>query len=80
MRRVASLAWAGVMNLPERPMQWAQSRLRDGRMGWLFVAPNLAVFGLFTFLPIAINVHYAVTGEMLPPARPRGGFNPEATP
>lgn len=56
-------------------MRWAQSRLRGSRMGWLFVAPNLAVFGLFTFLPIAINVHYAVTGgtALLPSERPYTG-------
>jgi alpha-1,4-digalacturonate transport system permease protein len=64
--------FAAAMNLPERPMRWAQSRLRDGRLGWLFVAPNLAVFGLFTFLPIAINVYYAMTGgtDLLPSQRP----------
>jgi alpha-1,4-digalacturonate transport system permease protein len=50
------------MNLPERPMRWAQARLRDGRLGWLFVAPNLAVFGLFSFLPIVIDIWYALTG------------------
>jgi alpha-1,4-digalacturonate transport system permease protein len=54
--------YAAVMNLPERPMRWAQGRLRGGRLGWLFVAPNLAVFGIFTFLPIAIDFVYAATG------------------
>ena len=63
------------MNLPERPMRWAQSRLRDGRLGWLFVGPNLIVFGLFTFLPIVIDVCYALTGgtELLPGERPLSG-------
>ena len=53
-------------------MRWAQSRLRGGRLGWLFVAPNLAVFSLFTFLPIAIDVYYALTGgtDLLPSQRP----------
>jgi alpha-1,4-digalacturonate transport system permease protein len=32
------------------------------RIGWAFVAPNLVVLGLFTFLPIAIDFHYALTG------------------
>ena len=60
------------MNLPERPMQWAQGRLRDGRLGWVFVAPNLAVFALFSFLPVAIDVYYAITGgtNLLPQERP----------
>ena len=54
--------YAAMMNLPERPMRWAQARLRGGRLGWLFVAPNLAVFSVFTFLPIAIDFFYAGTG------------------
>ena len=75
-------AWFGaVMNIPEHPMRWAQSHLRDGRLGWLFVAPNLAVFGLFTFLPIAINLWYSLTGgtELLPGRRPYVGAKNFAT-
>jgi len=70
--RVSGAYYGALMNLPERPMRWAQSRLRDGRLGWLFVAPNLAVFGLFTFLPIAIDFWYALTGstQLLPADRP----------
>jgi alpha-1,4-digalacturonate transport system permease protein len=71
LRRALWGGFAFVMNLPERPMAWAQSRLKDGRLGWLFVTPNLAVFGLFTFLPIAIDVYYAMTGgtDLLPQQR-----------
>ena len=73
--------FGAVMNLPERPMRWAQSRLGGGRLGWLFVAPNLAVFGLFTFLPIAIDVWYSLTGgtELLPGRRPFVGAGNFAT-
>ena len=58
-------------------MRWAQSRLRDGRLGWLFVGPNLAVFGLFTFLPIAVDFWYSLTGstELLPKNRPYVGLD-----
>ncbi len=76
--RLAGGLYAAVMNLPERPMRWAQGHLRDGRLGWLFVGPNLLVFGLFSFLPIVIDVWYAVTGgtELLPGNRPFvGGEN-----
>ena len=48
------------------------------RLGWLFVAPNLLVFGLFTFLPILINLVYALTGgvNLQPLQRPwTGGEN-----
>src|ERR1700746_2583274 len=74
--RLLGACYGALMNLPERPMRWAQSRLRDGRLGWLFVAPNLAVFGLFTFLPIAIDFWYALTGstQLLPADRPFVGL------
>ena len=75
--RLLGTCFGAVMNLPERPMRWAQSRLRDGRLGWLFVGPNLAVFGLFTFLPIAVDFWYSLTGstELLPKNRPYVGLD-----
>ena len=75
--RLLGACFGVVMNLPERPMRWAQSRLRDGRLGWLFVGPNLAVFGLFTFLPIAVDFWYSLTGstELLPKNRPYVGLD-----
>ncbi len=64
--------FAALMDLPERPMRWAQQRLSGGRLGWVFVGPNLAIFAIFTFLPIAIDFHYALTGgtQLLPADRP----------
>ena len=46
------------------------------RIGWLFVGPNLLIFGLFTFLPIVINLVYAVTGgvNLMPNQRPFTGM------
>ncbi|NJO36831.1 MAG: sugar ABC transporter permease [Rhizobiales bacterium] len=43
-------------------MVHAQRRLGQGRIAWLFLAPNLVIFGLFTFLPILLNFYYATTG------------------
>ncbi len=62
-------------------MRWAQRRLRDGRLGWLFVGPNLLIFGLFTFLPIVIDFWYAFTGgsELQLPERPFVGADNFAT-
>ncbi|MBV9537545.1 MAG: sugar ABC transporter permease [Acidisphaera sp.] len=73
--RVFGSLYGALMNLPERPMRAAQARLRDGRLGWLFVGPNLLVFAVFTFLPIIIDVWYAVTGgaALLPSERPYVG-------
>lgn len=52
-----------------------QKWLGVSRIGWLFVGPNLLIFGLFTFLPILINLVYAVTGgvNLMPGQRPFTG-------
>ena len=70
--RLFGRLYAAVMNLPEGPMRWAQGHLPDGRLGWLFVGPNLAIFAIFTFLPIVIDFYYAGTGgtNLLPTDRP----------
>jgi len=75
--RSATWGFGAAMNLPERPMRWAQQRFGPG-LAWLFVGPNLLVFGLFTFLPITLNLWYAFTGgtALLPGERPWvGGGN-----
>ena len=59
-------------DLLEAPMRLAQRYLGQQRIAWLFLAPNLIIFGLFTFLPIILNFHYATTGgvRVLPADRP----------
>ncbi len=39
---------------------------------WAFLAPNLVIFGLFTFLPVLVNFYYAGTGgiQLAPQDRP----------
>ena len=63
-------------NLFEPLFRFGQRWLGISRLGWLFVAPNLIVFGLFTFLPILINFVYATTGgvQLLPFQRPFTGM------
>jgi alpha-1,4-digalacturonate transport system permease protein len=70
--RLGARVYGAVMNLPELPMRAAQARLRNGKLGWLFVGPNLLVFGLFSFLPVLIDFWYAFTGgtQLLPNDRP----------
>jgi alpha-1,4-digalacturonate transport system permease protein len=48
---------------------------------WLFLTPNLVIFGVFTFLPIAINFFYAFTGgvELYLKDRPYVGLDNLAT-
>lgn len=66
---------AAFFNLFEPLFRLGQRWLGLSRLGWLFVAPNLIVFGLFTFLPILINLWYAVTGgvQLMPAERPFTG-------
>ncbi len=73
--RGAAGAYGGAMNLAELPMRAAQRRLGPG-LAWLFVGPNLLVLGLFTFLPILLNIWYAFTGgtDLLPFGRPWVGL------
>ena len=75
VRRAGATLFGAAMNLPEAPMRWAQRRLGRG-LAWLFVGPNMVVFGLFTFLPILIDVWYALTGstDLLPNERPWVGL------
>ncbi|WP_210543852.1 carbohydrate ABC transporter permease [Rhodoferax sp. PAMC 29310] len=64
-----------IFNLFEPLFRLGQKWLGHSRIGWMFVGPNLLVIGIFTFLPIAINLIYAVTGgvNLLPTQRPFTG-------
>lgn len=66
---------AHFFNLFEPLFRVAQRLLGTQRLGWLFVGPNLLVFGLFCFLPIFINLIYATTGgvNLMPLERPFTG-------
>ena len=70
-RAVAAVTGAA-FRLFEVPMRLAQTHLGLRRLAWLFLAPNLAIFGTFTFLPIVINMYYAFTGgvQLYPSERP----------
>lgn len=70
--RFLSALLAFVFNLAEPVFKLGQKYLGVSRLGWMFVGPNLLVFGLFTFLPILINLIYAVTGgvKLMPFDRP----------
>ena len=66
------------LDVVDVPMRALQRLIGVPRIGWLFVAPNLLILGLFTFLPIAIDFAFAFTGgvELYPSKRPYvGGEN-----
>lgn len=75
IQRAISALLGLCFNLLEPVFQLGQRLLGVRRIGWLFVAPNLIVFGVFTFLPILINLIYASTGgvKLIPTDRPFTG-------
>ncbi|TQV83227.1 carbohydrate ABC transporter permease [Denitrobaculum tricleocarpae] len=52
-----------VMRLIEVPMLAAQRRFGIQKLAWVFLTPNLLLFALFAFLPIILNLVYALTGS-----------------
>ena len=55
-------AIAPAMNLIDVPMKALQRLLGVNRLAWVFLTPNLVLFGLFAFLPVILNFAYAFTG------------------
>ncbi|MCF1463235.1 sugar ABC transporter permease [Agrobacterium vitis] len=51
-----------VMLVVEAPLNGLERLFGRKRMPYFFLAPNLVLFGIFTFLPIAISIGYAFTG------------------
>lgn len=65
-----------LMPIVEVPVAIMERTLGRRGMPWLFLAPSLVLFGMFTFLPIAISIGYAFTGgtELLLTDRPYVGL------
>ena len=61
--------------LPAAPMALIERAIGTGRMAYVFLAPNIAFFGLFVFLPIGIDIYYSFTGgtALFPSQRPGVG-------
>jgi alpha-1,4-digalacturonate transport system permease protein len=64
-----------------RTLEWPfaafQRRFGAARMPYVFVAPNLLVFGIFVVAPMLLNIWYAVTGgtQLMPGQRPYVGVS-----
>jgi len=77
VRGLWSRAGGWLMALPEPLWARLQRRLGRHRLAWVFLTPNLLILTLFTFVPIAINLWYAVTGgvQLYPGDRPFVGLH-----
>lgn len=64
-----------VMRIVEIPMLFLQKRIGVTGLAWVFLMPNLLLFGAFAFMPIILNFAYAFTGgeNVLLSARPYVG-------
>jgi alpha-1,4-digalacturonate transport system permease protein len=64
-----------IAQIIEWPMAALQRLIGERRMPYVFLLPNLIFFGLFVFVPIAINFVYSVTGgpALFPSERPYVG-------
>jgi len=81
LRTLAAAPLAAASRIVEAPFRWVQSAFGLKPMPWLFLAPNLLILGVFTFLPLVINFYYAFTGgaELYPSQRPYVGLENLAT-
>lgn len=61
--RLGEAVYSFVMRALEPPLAWIQRRVGISGMAYVFVLPNLLVFGIFVALPMVLNVWYATTGS-----------------
>lgn len=61
-----------ILHLTDLVMSGIQGMLGARRMAYIFVLPNLLIFGVFVLLPLALNFYYAFTGgsQLFPQDRP----------
>jgi ABC-type sugar transport system permease subunit len=55
-------AWAKLGDLLDGPFRALQKHIGAHRMAYVFLVPNLLVFGLFSFWPMILNFYIAFTG------------------
>lgn len=77
MERLFYGLYSLVMNAADLIFDPLQRWLGVRRMPYLFVLPNLLIFGLFVLLPMLLNFYYAFTGStaLFPQARPYVGLD-----
>jgi alpha-1,4-digalacturonate transport system permease protein len=66
------LLYVGAMNLLEIPFGYLQRLLGVNRMGYIFVLPNMLIFGIFVLFPMLLNFYYSGTSgvRLFPEDRP----------
>jgi ABC-type sugar transport system permease subunit len=72
-----SLIWAKLGDLLDVPFRALQNHIGANKMAYVFLVPNLVVFGLFSFWPMILNFYIAFTGgtSAILAERPIVGFD-----
>ncbi len=68
--------FAGVMNVLDVFFAAIQRWIGSRRMAYVFVLPNLLIFGIFVLFPMLLNFYYSLTGgtALFPQSRPFVGL------
>jgi alpha-1,4-digalacturonate transport system permease protein len=70
---MVSIFW--VLGLPLRVLDWVFNRLQSAvgqqNMGYIFVLPNLLIFGIFILFPMLLNFYYGFTSDPVTIGDPR---------
>ena len=61
-RHPFAVAWVAFADAVDVPMRAIQRHIGANRMAYVFLVPNLLVFGLFSFWPMILNVYISFTG------------------
>jgi alpha-1,4-digalacturonate transport system permease protein len=75
--RLFSGLFGAIINLLDFVMHPLQDRVGVKGMAYIFVLPNLLIFGIFILLPMLLNFYYAFTGgtNLFPQDRPFVGMD-----
>jgi alpha-1,4-digalacturonate transport system permease protein len=76
IEKLFSAIFNGIINVVDWIMHPLQDRVGVRGMAYIFVLPNLLIFGIFILLPMLLNFYYAFTGstELFPQNRPFVGM------
>lgn len=66
VKRPFNIIFSGIMKVIGIPFEVFQKYLGVKGMAYLFLVPNLLVFGTFTLLPVILNFYYSFTGSTKP--------------
>lgn len=76
-RSIGDIIFQGIVDLLDFVFRPLQRLIGATRMPYVFVLPNLLIFGVFILLPMVLNFYYAFTGStrLMPSERPWVGLD-----